>query len=61
MKAAGARTEARLAVYQQTVLLALEDVENAVTDYGREQARRKDLADAVENSAKAATLGTPAI
>ncbi len=56
VKAAGARTEARLAVYQQTVLLALEDVENAVTDYGREQARRNHLADAVQASAKAATL-----
>jgi outer membrane protein, multidrug efflux system len=56
VKAAGARTEAKLATYQQTVLLALEDVENAVTDYGREQTRRASLAQAVEASAKAATL-----
>lgn len=56
VKAAGARSEARLATYQQTVLLALEDVENSVTDYGREQVRRNHLADAVENSAKAASL-----
>lgn len=56
VKAAGARTEGRLATYQQTVLLALEDVENSVTDYGREQIRRNHLADAVQNSAKAASL-----
>ncbi|TDU66111.1 multidrug efflux system outer membrane protein [Prosthecobacter fusiformis] len=56
VKAAGARTEARLATYQQTVLLALEDVENSITDYGREQNRRNHLADAVQSSAKAASL-----
>lgn len=56
VKAAGARTEGRLATYQQTVLLALEDVENSVTDYGREQVRRNHLSDAVQNSAKAADL-----
>lgn len=56
VKAAGARTEGRLAAYQQTVLLALEDVENSITDYGREQVRRNHLADAVRSSAKAASL-----
>jgi multidrug efflux system outer membrane protein len=56
VKAAGARTEGRLAAYQQTVLLALEDVENSITDYGREQTRRNHLADAVKSSAKAASL-----
>jgi len=56
VKAAGARTEARLAVYQQTVLLALEDVENSITDYGLEQTRRGHLGDAVKASANAATL-----
>ena len=57
-KAAGARAEAKLSTYQQTVLLALEDVENSVTDYGREQTRRASLAQAVEASAKAATLAS---
>ncbi|HEX2750399.1 MAG TPA: TolC family protein, partial [Verrucomicrobiales bacterium] len=56
VEAAGARAEARVAVYEQTVLLALEDVENALTDYGREQTRRGDLITAVKASADAASL-----
>lgn len=56
VKAAGARAESRLELYRQTVLLALEDTENALTDYGQEQARRKHLADATTASANAAKL-----
>jgi multidrug efflux system outer membrane protein len=56
VKAAGARVEGRLETYRQTVLLALEDTENALTNYGQEQARRAHLGDAVTASANAAKL-----
>lgn len=56
VKAAGARAESRLEAYRQTVLLALEDTENALTNYGQEQARRQHLADATNASANAAKL-----
>ncbi len=56
VKAAGARVEGRLETYRQTVLLALEDTENALTNYGQEQARGAHLGDAVTASANAAKL-----
>ncbi len=56
VKAAGARAESQIQTYRQTVLLAIEDTENALTEYGREQERRDFLADAVKASDKAAAL-----
>lgn len=56
VKAAGARAESQIQTYRQTVLLALEDTENALTEYGREQERRDFLAGAVKASDKAAAL-----
>jgi multidrug efflux system outer membrane protein len=40
IKAADARTEAALAQYEQRVLLALEETENALVNFTRQQARR---------------------
>ncbi len=45
IQAADARTEAALASYEQTVLLALEDTENALVTFAREQERRDELQD----------------
>jgi NodT family efflux transporter outer membrane factor (OMF) lipoprotein len=45
-----ARQEQVLARYEQTVLLSLEDVENAMTSYAREQNRLRSLATAVQAS-----------
>ncbi len=56
VKASGASVEGQLETYRQTVLLALEDTENALTNYGQEQARRAHLGDAVTASANAAKL-----
>ncbi len=41
--AADARTEAALAIYEQIVLLALEETENALVTFTREQERRDQL------------------
>src|SRR4029077_16628683 len=40
IQAAHARADAELAAYEKTVLTALEETENALVDFGREQARR---------------------
>jgi multidrug efflux system outer membrane protein len=58
IKAAGARNEAQLAAYQQTVLLALEETENALSDYGRERQRLAHLEKAAAASVQAADLAT---
>lgn len=58
IKAAGARYEAQLADYQQTVLLALEDTENALSDYSRERRRLEHLDKAARASVQAADLAT---
>jgi multidrug efflux system outer membrane protein len=58
VKAAGARYEASFADYEQTVLLALEDVENALSGYGRERRRLGHLAAAARASVEAANLAT---
>ena len=58
IKAAGARYEAQLADYQQTVLLALEETENALSDYGRERRRLEHLEKAARASVQAADLAT---
>lgn len=54
--AAGARHEEAYANYEQTVLLALEDVENALSDYSRERRRQEHLAAAARASVLAADL-----
>ena len=54
--AADARSAAQLASYQQTVLLALEDTDNALSDYGRERQRLAHLQSAVTAADQAADL-----
>ncbi|MEO1082660.1 MAG: efflux transporter outer membrane subunit, partial [Acidobacteriota bacterium] len=44
------------AEYRQAVLLAVEDVENALVAYGEEELRRRALADAADASARATEL-----
>jgi outer membrane protein, multidrug efflux system len=44
--------------YQQTVLVALEDTENALTAYAREQVRRESLAQSVDADQQALELAT---
>jgi len=56
MKAANARAEASLAVYERTVLMALEETEDALVDFGHEQARQQFLATSAEASRRAADL-----
>jgi multidrug efflux system outer membrane protein len=52
----GAREEQRLAQYVQTVLTSLEEVENTLVAYSREQVRRDKLAEAVEANRQAVAL-----
>jgi len=56
IKAADARTEASLAFYERTVLIALEETEGALVDYGQEQSRQRFLGISAEASQKAADL-----
>ncbi|MEI7730269.1 MAG: multidrug efflux RND transporter permease subunit [Verrucomicrobiota bacterium] len=56
IKAANARAEAELASYEKTVLLALEETENALVDFGYEQARLNHLADTARAAAAAVAL-----
>jgi outer membrane protein, multidrug efflux system len=56
IQAADARTEAALANYERTVLTALEETENALVDFGREQVRRKYLDASAQASATAVEL-----
>jgi outer membrane protein, multidrug efflux system len=51
-----ARTDQQLSTYAQTVLTALEDVENALVAYSREQVRRTQLAEAAEANRRALAL-----
>ena len=53
-----ARQEQALDAYQQTVLVALEDAENALTAYAKEQVRRKSLSQSVQASQQALELST---
>ena len=53
-----ARQEQALDSYQQTVLVALEDAENAITAYAREQTRRESLSQSVEANRQALELST---
>jgi multidrug efflux system outer membrane protein len=56
IRAAGARAEADLQSYEQTVLLALEETENALFEFGRQRMRRDQLIEAVQASEQAASL-----
>lgn len=56
IKAADARAEATLANYEQTVLNALEETENALVNYSQERNRRNWLASAAKASAEAREL-----
>jgi multidrug efflux system outer membrane protein len=56
IKAADASAEASLAQYEQTVLNALEETENALVDYNQQRARRALLASAAQASEKADEL-----
>jgi NodT family efflux transporter outer membrane factor (OMF) lipoprotein len=51
-----AREEQRLTQYEQVVLTSLEDVENTLVAYSREQTRRSRLAEAVEANQRAVEL-----
>lgn len=53
IKAADARAEASLAAYEQTVLNALEETENALVTYNQERRRRASLIIAAQASEKA--------
>ncbi len=53
-----ARQEQALDAYQQTVLVALEDAENALTAYAREQIRRESLSQSVQANEQALELST---
>jgi multidrug efflux pump len=54
IKAANARADAQLAAYEKAVLNALEETENALVDFGREQVRR----DYLRTSERSATQAT---
>ncbi|UTF59144.1 efflux transporter outer membrane subunit [Gilvimarinus sp. DA14] len=54
--AADARTQARLAEFEQSVLVALEETDNSLQNYTREEQRRAGLQQAAKASAKAAEL-----
>lgn len=56
IRGAGARAEANLAQYELTVLIALEEVENALVNFSRQQERMRYLREAAEASEKAAEL-----
>jgi len=51
-----ARQEQALDAYQQTVLTAFEDVENALVSYAKEQTRRRSLEDALTSSQQSLQL-----
>ncbi len=56
IRAEEARTAQALANYEQTVLLALEEVQNALVAYGQEKVRRDRLLEAVQASQRAVDL-----
>src|SRR5882672_6651322 len=56
IKAADARTEASLASYEQTVLTALEETEDALVDFGQEQTRQRFLEVSAQASQQATDL-----
>jgi multidrug efflux system outer membrane protein len=56
IQASGAQADAQLAQYQKTVLTALEETENALVDFSREEARREFLLTSEQASETAARL-----
>ncbi len=56
IKQANARADAQLATYERTVLSALEETENALVDFGRQQVQRDHLAASARSAASAAAL-----
>lgn len=56
IRAQSAQQEQALAEFNQTVLIALEDVENALVAYGKEQERHVALREAVDASRRAVEL-----
>ena len=56
IKVEDARTEQALVLYEQTVLNALEDVENALVSYAEENERRELLKNSVEAAQKSVKL-----
>jgi multidrug efflux system outer membrane protein len=56
IRAEEARTAQALAAYEQTVLRALEEVQNALVAYGQEKIRRDRLLEAVDASQRAVNL-----
>jgi multidrug efflux pump len=56
LQAAGARAEAQLARYEKTVLLALEETEDALVAFGKAKARHEYLEAANRDAAAAVTL-----
>jgi NodT family efflux transporter outer membrane factor (OMF) lipoprotein len=56
VEARGAQQEQALARYEQAVLVALEEVESALTSHAREQLRRRELRSAVEAQREATQL-----
>lgn len=56
IRAADARAEGTLAQYELAVLTALEEMENALVNFGRQQARRDFLKESAEASGKSVEL-----
>jgi outer membrane protein, multidrug efflux system len=56
--AENAREQAAVATYERAVLVALEDVENALVAYAKEQERRRSLSEAVESARRSVALAT---
>jgi multidrug efflux pump len=56
LKAANARADAELALYEQAVLTALEETESALSDFGHSQARRDYLVIAAKAASDAVTM-----
>lgn len=56
VKAADARADAAFAAYEQTVLLALEETQTALTHYGRERVRFEALNKAAQKAFEAAEI-----
>jgi NodT family efflux transporter outer membrane factor (OMF) lipoprotein len=56
IRAEEARTRQALAAYEQTILLALEDVGNSLVAYGRERDRRARLSQAVQASERSVAI-----
>ena len=56
IRQADARAEAALAQYEQRVLIALEETEDSLVDFGRQQTRREYLRESAQASEKATAL-----